>query len=161
MLKASILLFLCLSLLLTLLPVFSSFENLLRRRKSTNLIYPRDHFLRHRKSTIVHYTRDRNLGGGRILVCDANCNTCSGTATACTSCTSSTYLYYADQKCYSKCPSNYYGDVWTDTCKVCPIACSQCSRIDICHSCFPSYFLEKLYPAAILSPYAKVKNKIK
>ena len=69
--------------------------------------------------------------------CTGNCTACIG-STLCDECKAGFFIYtptIGGQQCLENCPSGYFGDLGTRTCKSCIANCSVCSSTTKCITC--------------------------
>lgn len=72
--------------------------------------------------------------------CYANCETCTGPSESnCTTCKSG--FFELSNKCYSSCPSGFYGDAKRRECVQCVPNCDVCSNGGACVTCSSGYVL--------------------
>lgn len=91
-----------------------------------------------------------NCPAGTVVVakeckqCSNNCSTCSQGISNCTSCLSGLFLFANGSlsNCVSSCPSQFYGDTITMSCKPCKLPCLLCSGLTICDSCSPDSLIK-------------------
>ena len=78
----------------------------------------------------------------QCLACDSNCAQCVGTSTNCTFCSKATGMFLYQNRCYSACPTGFFGSfstsaTTTDICQACTPGCLTCtgSGLTNCQSC--------------------------
>ena len=75
------------------------------------------------------------------LACNSSaCYSCVETANKCTGCSAPTFLHQS--ACLQECPSTYYGDPASNSCKTCKSPCLTCNSLLLCSSCLTGYLLD-------------------
>ncbi|EAR92882.2 transmembrane protein, putative (macronuclear) [Tetrahymena thermophila SB210] len=85
------------------------------------------------------------LSNNSCIPCDPSCLTCGTSSTSCLSCFSGYFLNQATNKCIKSsdsCPSGFYQDNISNSCKSCQTPCSTCSGPSIfeCTKCVNGYY---------------------
>ena len=78
----------------------------------------------------------QDVATGTCATCNANCSTCSGSATNCSTCLAGTIFY--NNTCLSSCPYNYFPI--NGNCITCG-SCITCSSATTCVQCYSGYYL--------------------
>ena len=96
-----------------------------------------------------YYTKDV---GNICQLCSvpySNCETC--TPTSCLTCITAGNYVNPDNTCQTTCPTSYFKDTPTMTCKPCPSNCMQCTP-SVCTKCLASFFMDATTKCASTCP---------